>query len=144
MRRLPLALLLAFVPVASAAPASANLVNTTDTRAVLGLLRGKVEMYGTTFGNVEFQRGILQLAQNRSIQVRVLTAQGVVQNMRPLKAAGAAVYALKANFTSSMIVVEGGPVIFPNRNGFQIMQDPKQVAAVMGLLSQYWGVAKRY
>lgn len=131
------------------APAAAQTTNnamttTTDTRAVLELLRGNVDMYGVNFGNTEFQRGILQLAQSGTIKIRVLTAPNAAQNMKPLKAVGAGIYTVKANFLNSMIVVQGGPVIIPTKTNFQIITDPKNAAAMSGLLTQYWQIAKAY
>ncbi|OLV16145.1 hypothetical protein [Deinococcus marmoris] len=126
------------------AQAQALITTITDTKAVLGLLRGNVDLYGVTFGSGEFQRGILQLAQQRAIKVRVMTSPKFAQNMKPLKAVGAAVYTMPANFTNSLIVVHGGPIIIPGKTSYQIVTDPKNATAITGLLTQYWQIAKRY
>ncbi|CAM4413018.1 hypothetical protein [Deinococcus marmoris] len=136
-----LALLLA---ATAGAQAQTPITTTTDTKAVLGLLRGNVDLYGVTFGSGEFQRGILQLAQQRTIKVRVMTSPKFVQNMKPLKALGAAVYTMPANFTNSLIVVQGGPIIIPTKTSYQIITDPKNATAMTGLLTQYWQIAKPY
>ncbi|QFP78605.1 hypothetical protein [Deinococcus sp. AJ005] len=126
------------------AQAQAPITTTTDTKAVLGLLRGNVDLYGVTFGSGEFQRGILQLTQQRAIRVRVMTSPKFAQNMKPLKAVGAAVYTMPANFTNSLIVVQGGPIIISGKTSYQIVTDPKNAAAMTGLLTQYWQIARPY
>ena len=134
-----------FLTTATAsAQTAAPIMTTTDTKAVLALLKGNVDMYGTTFGNVEFQRGLLNLAQQKAIKVRLMTAPSAAQNMKPLKAVGAAIYTIPAKFTNSMIVVQGGPVIIPTKTNFQIVTDVKNAAAMTGLLTQYWQIAKPY
>ena len=122
----------------------APVITTTDTKAVLALLQGNIDMYGTNFGSVDFQRGILQLAQQKAIKVRVMTAPASAQNMKPLKAVGAAIYTVPANFTNSLIIVQGGPVIIPTKNNYQIVTDVRTVAAMSGLMTQYWQIAKTY
>lgn len=124
--------------------AQAPITTTTDTKAVLGLLRGNVDLYGVTFGSGEFQRGILQLTQQRAIRVRVMTSPKFAQNMKPLKAVGAAVYTMPANFINSLIVVQGGPIIIPGKTSYQVITDPKNATAMTGLLTQYWQIAKPY
>lgn len=136
--------LLSLSAPAAAQSATNGLTTTTDSRAVLELLRGNVDMYGVNFGNTEFQRGILQLAQSGAIKIRVMTSPSAAPNMKPLKAVGAGIYTVKANFLNSMIVVQGGPVIIPTKTNFQIITDPKNAAAMSGLLTQYWQVAKSY
>ncbi|MDV6376350.1 hypothetical protein [Deinococcus arenicola] len=143
MKTLPILAL--FLAAASAgAQAQLPITTTTDTKAVLGLLRGNVDLYGVTFGSGEFQRGILQLTQQRAIKVRVMTSPKFAQNMKPLKAVGAAVYTMPANFTNSLIVVQGGPIIIPTKTSYQIITDPKNATAMTGLLTQYWQIAKPY
>lgn len=124
--------------------ASIGLTTTTDTKAVLELLKGNVDMYGTSFGTAEFQRGILQLAQQKAITVRLMTNPSVVQNFKPLRAVGASIYGVPASFTNSMIAVQGGPLIFPGKTSYQIITDQRQAAAVMALMTQYWQIAKAY
>lgn len=133
-----------FFATATATAQTAAPITTTDTRAVLELLRGNVDMYGVNFGSLDFQRGILQLAQQRAIKVRVMTAPSVAQNFKPLKSVGAGVFTLPAKFTNAMIVVQGGPVIIPTKTNYQIVTDPKNTAAMTGLLTQYWQIAKSY
>ncbi|AXH00587.1 hypothetical protein DVJ83_15570 (plasmid) [Deinococcus wulumuqiensis] len=137
-------LILVWTLTAASAQAANPMTTTTDTKAVLGLLRGNVDMYGVNFGSTEFQRGILQLAQQKVIRVRVMTSPKVAQNFKPLKAVGAGIYTIPANFTNSMIVVQGGAVIIPTKSNYQIITDQRNAAAMTGLMTQYWQISKPY
>lgn len=146
-RRTLTALLCALVmPAANAQQAkmpAGYIQKVTDSQAILGQLKGNVDLYGVSFGSSEFQRGILRLLEQKAIKVRVMTTPQAANNFRPLKALGAQIYVLKANYTNSLIAVQNGPLIFVEKNGFQVIPDPANAAAAGQFLQQYWTVATR-
>ncbi|MBB6017058.1 hypothetical protein ACFP9V_22620 [Deinococcus radiopugnans] len=117
---------------------------TTDLNAVLGLMKGQVDLYGDRFGTVAFERGILTLVQSKAIIVRVLTNPASAPNMRPLKNVGARVFTLPSRFTGGMVIVRGKAVIIPTGNGFNVLKTATEVGQIQGLMEQYWAGAKPY
>jgi hypothetical protein len=105
---------------------------TSDTRAVLRLLGGTVDLYGSSFGSLEFQRGILDLARS-----------GAVQNFKALKSLGAEIYVVPATFKNAMIFVQGGVGIVLVGSEYHVM--PAQMAAsAQQHLNMYWRSAVRF
>ena len=143
MRRL-LVLCALLAPLAAAQKVPA-MERTTDTGAVLALMKGRVDLYGDQFGSVQFQRGILTLLQSKTITVRVLTTPKGAPNMRPLKALGAKVNTLPSQFTGSMVIVQGRAVILPlKQGGYAVMRGTTEVAQTQGLMEQYWQLSNSY
>ncbi|GGO36811.1 hypothetical protein GCM10008949_41220 [Deinococcus humi] len=136
--------ILLFVLATTAAAQQPKFETTTDLNAVLGLMKGQVDLYGDRFGTVAFQRGILTLAQSKAITVRVLTNPASAPNMRPLKNVGARVFTLPSRFTGGMVIVRGKAVIIPTGNGFNVLKTTTEVGRIQGLMEQYWTVAKLY
>ena len=117
----------------------------SDTAAVLALMKGQVDLYGDQFGSVQFQRGILALLQQKTITVRVLTTLKSAPNMRPLKALGAKINTLDSQFTGSLVVVQGRAVILPGKpGGYVIMRGQEQVVQLQNLMQPYWQLAGSY
>jgi len=143
---LTIAALLACVNAeAQAQTASTSIERITDLNTVLGLMKGQVDMYGDKFGNVQFQRGILTLAQSKAITVRVLTTPQNAPNMRPLKAVGAQVFTLPSKFSGSLVIVRGKAVIIPlPQGGYNVIRTPTEVGQMQGIMEQYWRVSKAY
>ena len=141
-RLLTLAALLTPLAAAQKAPV---IERTNDTNAVLALMKGRVDLYGDLFGNVQFQRGILALLQSKTITVRVLTTSKSAPNMRPLRALGAQVNTLPSQFTGSMVIVQGRAVILPmKQGGYAIMRGSNEAGQTQGLMEQYWQLSKSY
>ena len=141
-RLLTLAALLTPLATAQKAPA---MERTNDLNAVLGLMKGRVDLYGDLFGSVQFQRGILALLQNKTITVRVLTTSKSAPNMRPLRALGAQVNTLPSQFTGSMVIVQGRAVILPmKQGGYAIMRGSIEAGQTQGLMEQYWQLSNPY
>lgn len=129
---------------ASAQTAPSYMTTTTDSAAILNMLKGQVDLYGVNFGSSEFQRGILRLLEQRVITVRVMTTNQAAPNFKPLKALGAKIYMLNANYTNSAISIKNGPAIFIQNKKFQVIADPKNASSITALWQQYWNIAKPY
>lgn len=136
--------ILLFVLATTAAAQQPKFETTTDLNAVLGLMKGQVDLYGDRFGTVAFQRGILNLTQSKAITVRVLTNPASAPNMRPLKNVGARVFTLPSRFTGGMVIVRGKAVIIPTGNSFNVLKTANEVGQIQGLMEQYWAGAKLY
>lgn len=155
-RRLTLAFLAATITLLTwpataqpTTPTGAKLVTfTRDPQEVLGLLEGNVDLIGDHFGPLEFQRGVLALAQAQKIQVKVLTNASTAPNMKPLKAAGARVAVLPADFSrgaAGMVLVHGRAVIFPLKTGgYNVLRDQATVQGIANSMETYWRVASPY
>lgn len=154
-RRLTSTLLILGLAAAQLAPAQStaskpgNPVHfTRDTQEVLGLFEGHVDLIGDYFGPLDFQRGLLNLTQGKSITVRVLTNAATAPNMKPLKAAGARVGVLPADFSrgaAGLMIVHGKAVVYPLKSGgYNVIRDVKVVQGIAQSMEPYWRVASSY
>lgn len=123
---------------------AATVEQVTDLNAVLGLMRGNVQLVGDKFGSVGFQRGVLNLAQSGAIRVQVLTTKANAANMKPLKAVGARVNTFGGRFTGSLILVENKAVIFPVGNAWRVLHGSQEAAQMAAVLAPYWQTSKPY
>lgn len=118
---------------------------TSNTNAVLGLLKGEVELYGDFFGSPQFQRGLLSLAQQKSIQVKLLTNPAYAPNTKPLGVIGAEIKTVPARFLNGMILIRNHAVIYPQRSGgYQVIQNKDLVYVIQNEMEKYWNAAKAY
>ena len=150
MKQFALVFLLASVPI-SFIPAQAAQAQTQiqfkpiTTPQLIPLMKGEIILYGTNFGDVPLERAILQAVQNGSLKVKMLTDSDLVNNMRPLKAAGASVYSIDADFTNGIMVLNNGAIVTTKRSGqHQIVTDPQLTASMRAALDVYWRYAKPY
>ena len=141
MKRLSAALLLTVAATAAAQSSQPPFEYVTDLKAVLALMTGPVDLYGDTFGTVPFQRGVLSLAQAKTIQVRVLTTPASIANLRPLKAVGAQIFTVPSKLTGSLVIVRGKAVIIPTKGGFNVFKTASQVNQIQSVMEQYWSLA---
>ena len=122
---------------------------TSDPAQVVRLIRGEVTMLGSSFPNLTFQKGVLTNLRSRAVtKLTLLTTQEGLENMAPLRAAGAAVYSLPAagvNMTGNMTLVGSDTVIVQQgARTWTIYRGAQMAAQVWGSLKTYLTYAKKW
>lgn len=134
---------------ASAQTANPNLRATTvrDPQVIVSLLKGNVQMIGSSFPNKTFQAGVLTLLRGRKITVNVLTTREAAPSLSPLKASGARIQVMPkgAKMTGNAVLVGTDTAIMSLGNdAWYVMQGPNVASTITLNLAEYMPYVQNY
>lgn len=132
---------------AGGASPSVKTATVSDPEIVVSLLRGDVQLVGSSFPNKVFQTGVLALLRAKTIKLKVLTTREAAPGLAALKASGAQISVLPngVRMTGSLVLVGNDTAILSQGPGkWYVMQGPGAASTFKVNLSTYTAYARPY